>query len=390
MSESSRTLDRTSVVVLGGYGNFGRRIVAALADDSNNLSSVTKIYIVGRDIAKAKSLATELGGCTEGIELDHHAENFAERLRALHPKVLIHTAGPFQEQDYAVAKACIAAGCHYVDIADGRQYVSSIDALDADAKSNEVLIVSGASSLPALSSAVIDAAQSRFARLDSIEHAISAGAKPPGLGTMNGVLGYIGKPFTRWKLGQWQTIYGWQDAIALRFPNPIGKRWVANCDVPDLELFPKRYPQVQSVAFRAGLGFASTTLATWALSWLVRAGVIKTLLRYAKPLLKVALLLEPIGSKWSAMRVHLTGIDSQGEAISYTWTLLAGNNHGPSIPCCPAIALARKLLRDEISLRGAMSCMGLLTVDEILNAIPGLELKVIQDEHSGFPVRHSE
>lgn len=37
-------------------------------------------------------------------------------------------------------------------------------------------------------------------------------------------------------------------------------------------------------------------------------------------------------------------------------------------------ALARKLLRDEIDVRGAMPCMGLLTTDEILHAIPGLQL----------------
>ncbi len=44
-------------------------------------------------------------------------------------------------------------------------------------------------------------------------------------------------------------------------------------------------------------------------------------------------------------------------------------------------ALARKLLRDEIDVRGAMPCVGLLTADEILHAIPGLHLSWATEEN---------
>jgi hypothetical protein len=85
--------------------------------------------------------------------------------------------------------------------------------------------------------------------------------------------------------------------------------------------------------------------------------------------------IEPLGSEWSAMHVTLTGLNLQQQPHSITWQLLAGSNHGPNIPCFPAIALARKLLNGQIQQTGAMPCMGLLTVDEILTAIPNLNLR---------------
>ena len=59
--------------------------------------------------------------------------------------------------DHRVARACINQRCHYLDLADAREFVATIDALDADAKANDVLVVSGASSVPCLTAAVIDA-----------------------------------------------------------------------------------------------------------------------------------------------------------------------------------------------------------------------------------------
>ncbi|MDO8331023.1 MAG: saccharopine dehydrogenase NADP-binding domain-containing protein [Fluviicoccus sp.] len=361
---------RKPVLILGGYGNFGRRIATALATDPD-----MELLIAGRDQTKAAALAQALGAHARPVMLDHTSSDFRERLAALKPKVLIHTSGPFQGQDLHIVEACIAAGCHYVDIADGRDYVGGIRRLDEAARQAGVLVASGASSLPALSSAVVDEGRSAFSRLDSIESGISAGAKPPGLATMEGVLSYVGKPFLRLENGVWRTVHGWQDIVSRRYPSPLGRRWLGSCDVPDLDLFPERYPGVRTVVFRAGVGFTVTTLATWLFSWLVRAGLLGNLARWASPLHRLAGTLEPLGSVWSAMHVTLTGMDDAQQPATRTWLLLAGNNDGPNIPCFPAIALTRKLVRGEVTERGAMPCMGLLTVEEILTAIPGLDLK---------------
>ena len=98
-----------------------------------------------------------------------------------------------------------------MDLADGRSYVCGIQTLDEPARNNDVLVVSGASSVPALSSAVVDRLQAQFSTIESIEHGITAGARPPGLAAMEGVLSYVGKPISQWRDGAWRTAYGWQD-----------------------------------------------------------------------------------------------------------------------------------------------------------------------------------
>src|SRR5690606_11555654 len=157
---------------LGGYGNFGRRIVEALASEPG-----CRVFVCGRNIELATRLARQRGGSAEPLSLDCHAPGFSAELRRIGATLVIHAAGPFQRQSYAVPEACIVAGAHYIDLADGREFVCGIGSLDEKARANSVLVVSGASSLPALSSAAIDELKTRFSTIDSIDHGITSGAK---------------------------------------------------------------------------------------------------------------------------------------------------------------------------------------------------------------------
>jgi hypothetical protein len=255
--------------------------------------------------------------------------------------------------------------------------VTGIGSLHAAAIARGVLIASGASSLPALSSAVVDREAQRFARLDEIRYGIASSAKTPGLATVQAVMSYVGKPFERWEGRRWVTVHGWQDVTLERYPDPVGRRFLASCDVPDLALFPLRYPEARAVVFRAGLGFAATTLGTWALSWLVRGRIVEDMRHYAPALRAVATRLERWGTQTSAMQITLRGIGRDGAPLVRTWTLVANGNHGTRIPCLPAIALVRKLVRGEVAARGAMPCIGLIDVDEILGAVPGLDIQTL-------------
>jgi len=361
-------------VVLGGYGNFGRFVVSALA-----ACRAHRVVVAGRDAQQAAAVAKTIGWPAEAAVLDVRSPNLAAELRKLKASVVVHAAGPFQEQDYVVPRACIEARAHYVDLADARGYVCGIQALDQAARSNDLLLVSGASSVPALSSAVIDRLRGQFSTIESIDHGITSGARPPGLAAMEGVMSYVGKPIAQWRDSAWRTVYGWQDFTRHDYPRPIGARWLGNCDVPDLELFPQRYTPVRTVVFRAGVAMTVGMFATWSASWLVRAGLMKSLLPYVPLLRRAALAIERFGSTSSAMHVTIRGLDHQSRPITRTWSLLARNNHGPLVPCFPAIALTRKLLRDAFLPRGAMPCVGLLTVDEILDVGRGLDLQTAGD-----------
>lgn len=362
-----------TVLVLGGYGNFGTCISRALANDPD-----IRLLIAGRNLEKAQQFAVQLGlAARRGQYLNAEVTTLASELRGMGINTLIHTAGPFQGQDYRVARACIEAGCNYIDLADARDFVTGITTLDTSARAASVLITSGASSVPALSGAVVDYFLPQFSRLEGIRHGIATGARTPGVATVQAVLGYCGKSFKRLENGFPKTVYGWQDLRRRRYPKHIGSRWLGNCDVPDLTLFPQRYPDVKTVTFHAGLGVPLAHLTIWALSWLVRWQVLMSVKEWAKPLHWLGRRLEVFGTSNSSMHVELSGIGLDGLPLTRNWHILAFNHHGPHIPCGAAIALTRKLARGETTIHGAMPCVGLLTLEEYLDALTELDIRQV-------------
>ncbi|HEX5047981.1 MAG TPA: saccharopine dehydrogenase NADP-binding domain-containing protein [Gammaproteobacteria bacterium] len=362
-----------SVLVLGGYGFFGLRIAKAFANDER-----IRLVVAGRDARRAAAAARELGlSADHAVELDARSPDLAARLQALAIEVLVHTAGPFQGQRYDVAEAAVAAGCHYIDIADGRRFVSGMGGLDERARRRGVSLVSGASSVPALSSAVVDRYAPRFRDLAAIRVGIASGARAPGLAAVRGIFGYLGAPFTRLEDGAWVTTHGWMDLDRHRFPAPLGKRWMASCDVPDLELFPQRYPGVRTVTFHAGYASTAGHLAVYAIAALVRAGIVSSGAPFAAPLNRLSRVLEPLVSHRGGMFVTLEGTGHDGRPLALTWHLLAAQNHGPHIPCGAAIALVRKLASGQSLPPGAVPCVGLLSIEAYLEPLRALDVREV-------------
>jgi hypothetical protein len=331
------------VVVLGGAGNFGARIVCALKEEPG-----VEVLVAGRRAPVA-------------LDLTH--PGFPAALRALSPQIVIHCVGPFQGQDYRVAQASLAAGANYIDLADGRAFVAGFEtANDGHARTCGRTAITGASTLPALSSAVVDHLCGSLARPDSMEIAIAPGQRAPrGVATLRAVFSYLGRPVRIWNEGQWQTRTGWMDLR--RVPLTFGNRWSALCDVPDLEMFPQRYSPVRTVQFHAALEFAIQHGVLWALAGLTRLGVPIPMGRCAKMLHRAAGWFDRFAGPWGGMRVSVVGRLADGAQVRRTWQLRAPASDGPEIPCMAAILLARRMLRGEAFAPGARVCMGLLSLE---------------------------
>src|ERR1700722_334253 len=365
----------TRDLIIGGYGNFGGYIARGLAGEVN-----IRLLIGGRSAAKAREFAASLGAANpaEDHVLDIDGD-LAAALARIAPDIVIHTTGPFQTQDHRVAHACIALGCHYLDLADAREFVATIERLDADAKAKGVLVVSGASSVPCLTAAVIDAYLPDFAQLDAVDYGISAAQHTNrGLATTSAVLSYVGKPFTMLRDGVMKTVHGWEDTHAERYP-VLGWRLFGNCDIPDLSLFPLRYPTLRSMRFGAGHELKLLHIGTRVLGALVRLGVVGSLSDHAKALLRFAFLFDRFGSGQSGFHMILTGIGQDGNPKRRRFMLIARSGHGPYIPCMPAILLVRRLANGEISRRGASACLDLIDLDSYLGALSGLDISIIRD-----------
>ena len=347
--------------MLGGYGYFGAAIARTLA------AGPFQVVVAGRDADRAAATARSLG--TAHAAMDATAPDLASRLSEAGAQLVINTVGPFQKRDHHVARAAIAAGSHYVDLADSRAFVTGVVALDADARERGVLVVSGASSVPALAAAVVDRYLPEFAALREIDHGISSSSRVPGGATLAAVLSYCGRPFSRLEDGAWITTHGGQALRRHAFATPPMTRWIGDCDVPDLALFPERYPGVQSVRFGAGVGLTGVQWSFWLLSWLVRWGLVRDAPALLPLLARGARLLEPLGSGRSAMFVILRGKDAAGAARERRWELRASDEQGAMIPCMASIAIARKLQRGALAERGAMPCVGLVTLSEYLDEL---------------------
>jgi Saccharopine dehydrogenase NADP binding domain len=362
----------TRILIIGGYGAFGARAAERLARDGD-----LEIVIAGRNRARAeaaagalaeRSKATVRSAVLDATRID------AEQIKDIAPAVIINASGPYQDQDYTVARAAIAAGCHYVDLADARAFVTGITELNAEATAAGLLVVSGASSVPALSSAVVDHNASEFSVMRRVETCISPGNSfDPGEATLASVLGGIGKPIHMTENGSAHVVYGWQGLTRRHFPI-LGERYVSHVDVPDLELFPQRYPTLKTVLFRAGLEVSVFHLGLWFLSWLVRAGVFADAAPCARPLLALKKRLAFLGSDQGGMSVVMDGMGPNEMPLRVSWSLIARQGHGPYIPAIGAVVLARRLARGEEERRGAMACLGLVTVPEFLEEVRDLAI----------------
>ena len=354
------------VMVIGGYGNFGSIVCRHLA-----VAPGIELVLSGRDSHKLQRKLDELnaqsGSVCEGWCGDAMGAQFAAVLQAKNIQMVIHTGGPFQGQSYAVALSCIEAGVNYCDLSDCRTFVNGVSVLDAQARQAGVALLTGCSSVPTLSSAIIDQYRYRFTRIDSIEHGISSSAKMPGLSTVEGVLAYAGKPIKQLRNGQLHEVLGWQDLTLRKLPQ-LGTRVLANVDVPDMDIFASRYG-AHTLSFKAGAGLKLGGVANYLLAQALRVGIVRNPVTWAARLHRLGTWFERFGDGKSAMYIDVRGLGANGQPLSLAVQLTALNDKGPEIPSCAAVALAIKLAQGYVPEPGARPCVGEISVDEYMAAI---------------------
>ncbi|RTL69369.1 MAG: saccharopine dehydrogenase [Hyphomicrobiales bacterium] len=366
------------VLVLGGYGAFGARAVERLARGRD-----MSIIVAGRNPeigeAFAKDIAASFGIDCRFARLDAQALEAAD-LEVFAPAVVINASGPYQTQDYRLAQACVRAGAHYIDLSDSSAFTEGISALDAEARAAGVLMTSGASSVPSLSSAVVDHYLERFSHLRAVTTVISPGNSfDPGLATARSILGTLGKPIPGFENGHPAPRLGWQGLARQHMPG-LGTRWISDCDAPDIALFPKRYAGLESVRVCAALEVGIFHLALWAASGLARIGLLPRPEVLAAPMLAMKRHMHGLGSDRGGMTVTLEGTGHSGHPLAIVWSLVAGAGHGPNIPAIPATIIARKLVSGALLSRGAQPAVGLFALEDFREAVS--DLSITDAEHA--------
>ena len=341
------------------------------------------MLVAGRSGAVARRFCAGVPG-TVPLVLDR--SDIARCLSEQQPAIVVDASGPFQALDDRVPQACIAAGVHYCDIADGRDFVCGIARLDAAAKAAGVAVVAGASSVPALSGAAVRVLADGIDRVHAVEMAISASNRATaGPAVAAAILGQVGQPLRpdRARDRRW----GWQGMRRQDFSVPqaaaIRGRLVALVDVPDLDLLPARLPGRPACSFRAGTELDVQNLALWLASWPVRWGWIASLRSLAPWLGRLQRLTAGWGSDRSAMIVRLFG-ERCGQRVERRWTLVAEHGNGPEIPALSVPPLVERILAGEEQ-AGARDAGQSLCLEDYAAAFAALSIRTAVEEFALAP-----
>ncbi len=335
-----------TVLILGATGLFGGHLARQLIAEGR-----FDVVCAGRTEAKLKAFTATHGG--RYIAFDRSSPEAA--LEAISPFAVVDTAGPFQSySDYGFARACLEAGAHYLDIADAPDFVQNITSLDSLAKANALTAISGASTTPALTSAVLTAFN--MPQIDTVETTILPGNQTPrGLSVMRAILGQVGQPMLVWENGAWHKARGWSrlSHTALRVGSTrLNPRPASLVNTADSLL--AAHFNAQTILPRAGL----------------ELGLFHHTLRLARflpfplgPLTKPAHIaagwFQAFGSDLGGMRVR-----ASGGGITKTWDLIALDGHGPKIPVQPAALLLTHLANGQTA-PGARPCIAELLLPEL-------------------------
>ena len=346
------------VLLIGASGQFGSKLARLLGDEKS-----IELVLAGRRHAPLERLQQDLG--YGQIRVMDRESLDANTLQELDIDIVADLSGPYQEMNSTVVKAAIGAGVHYIDIADSRAYINTINKFDSDAREASCAILTGASSTPALSHAVIDELTRDWQRIDTIEATISpSNSQDYGLSVIRGILGQLGKPMTLFTAGIWRTVPYWSDTDRRVLPN-VGTRYTSLVETPDNDLFVARYQPIQSAHFRASLELTLMHLSVSALSRLVQIGLIGSAGRLASPLQKIANKLSLLSTQYGGMVVTVKGRNAAGDGVLAEWSLSAKGDAGPHVPVLACLIMVRKFSEGAEKITGAHNCAGLVSLHDV-------------------------
>jgi saccharopine dehydrogenase-like NADP-dependent oxidoreductase len=355
------------IMIVGATGVFGSRLLGQLVQ-----AGFSSFILAGRNEKSAKGQLEALAKQNiNAIFLKFDRGNpHLETLKKLAPRIIIDAAGPFQNSSLILPEAAIAAKINYIDLADARDFVARISTLNDKAKAAGVAVISGASTTPAISHAVLDHLTQDWQRIDEILVAIVPGNRAPrGLSVIKAILRGVGEPVSVFTKGRQTKLHGWSLNEKIEIPG-VGCRYVALCETPDLDLLVSRFHPRISAEFKAGLelGIMHNTLRV--LSYLRARKLIPNIAPLARPIQKAAQLLYPYGTDLGGMMVRVSGQNQNGTPTKATWSLVAIGGVGPNIPCLAALILCKQ----QQLKHGAYAAAGLINYGDITSEFNRLNI----------------
>ena len=344
------------ILILGGYGTFGGRLAQLLADEAR-----LTLLIAGRSRTKAEAFCAALGGAASAIPTVFDRERDIEpQLQAVKPDLVIDASGPFQGygvNPYRVVEAAITLGIHYLDLSDGASFVRGIASFDVAARGRGVFVLSGVSSCPVLTAAVVRRLSAGMTRVDAIAGGIAASPYAEfGRNVIRAITSYAGRPVALLRDGRKTTAHAIMDSryftIAPPGRLPLYARRLSLVEVPDLTLLPALWPSLRTVWMGVG-----TVPEIWlrglnALAWLVRLRLLPSLTAFTTLIHNTYTRLS-WGEHRGGMFVTVEGTLADGSKVERSWHMIAEGDDGPFVPSMAAETIVRHCLAGRPPAPGA-------------------------------------
>lgn len=349
-----------NVVVVGGTGGFGMTICRMLLDEGHSVTAI------GRSRSRGEAARSALPGLV--FRSMDRSEIGPEAIYRLKADVVVDASGPFQDMETNLAEAALEAGVHYIDIADDRMFVARVRELDEQAVERGVILLSGASSVPALSSAVALDLAGRMDEVDRVDVSITASSQAAfGTSVLASMLAGAGRSIAHVgsEPGTGMMEYRHVEFNAGRHRL---RRLVLSCDVPDHDELAPLLPGKPDVRFRAGSELDIHNWTMWSIAAVVRMGVLSDARRLLSAAKRGRGMFNRSGDGRSGMKVEVRGRRS-GDPIMAQWTLVAIDGHGPMIPCLVVPAIVNMIAEGRLPY-GARSAAGSVAIDDVLRRMP--------------------
>jgi Domain of unknown function (DUF4166)/Saccharopine dehydrogenase NADP binding domain len=356
------------LLVIGGYGTFGGRTIQLLKDEA-----ALTLFVAGRSLSKAQAFLSKFPDAKAKlipIAFDRQT-NIAQQFQTIKPNWVLDASGPFQnygEDAYAVIEACIAERVHYLDLADGSDFVAGVAAYDEKAKAAGVFVLSGVSSFPVLTAAVVRRLEQGMQKIETIYAGIApspyAGV---GLNVIKAIAGYAGQATRLKREGQVTTAYPFTESLPFTIAPPglmpLNNIRFSLVDVPDLTALTELWPQAKTVWMGAGPTPAILHRLLSIFAWFVRWRVLPSLLPLA-PIISWVTNTIRWGEHRGGMFVQVKGFNNDRHSCTRQWHLLAEGSDGPLIPCMAVQALVLRALKGATPTTGARAAVRELELND--------------------------
>jgi hypothetical protein len=359
---------KLTVLIVGGYGHFGSRIVQLLEHDPR-----LTLLVGGRSWEKANRLCITRTAAKARLvpaQFDR-AQDLDRQLQILQPDIVIDASGPFQaygHKPYALIEACIARRIHYLDLADGSDFVAGVHAYNAAALAADIYVLTGVSSFPVLTAAAVRRLSHDMHRIDSIKGGIAPSPYGRvGENVIRAIAGYAGRRIALKRDGR--AAFGYPFTEQLRYtiapPGhvPLRRTLFSLVDVPDHTAIAELWPDAKTIWMGAGPVPAVLHRTLIALAWLRRLRLMPSL-SWLTPLIHFAANHFVWGENRGGMFIEARGARPTGEPLIRSWHLIAEGDDGPFIPSMAVAAIVNNVLDGKPPRPGARAASRDLELDD--------------------------